>query len=570
MFHITKYRFILFVGLFLLIQNYVYSQHVVKTSDELIALLVEDKDQGTILLDGDLFQMKGVEVKAGGYVKPYPGRNPVLIGFNQEVYRNNNVIDETGYWSAPITNYHYWQIVFLDKNFNPIPYSSKLNGQDGYNVQAKDIRVVSRKEKLVKIPISVGFDYLKNRGKDFFKNFSIRIGYWFVSMDLIHLYSDDDYLYGNLDYDYNLTLLEKRPNANVNLRFFNLPKSGDGIFIDGNDVLYVPKEFDFVRVCTTPPIIRLMGNREITFDGIHFTGASNGTIEILGSNKHITRCSIKNCGSGVVTYSGSYSNCSVEKCLIENLYDNIAIKFSRISNSVIENNTIRHTGTLIRGGAVIQISGQNFSVRNNYIYDFSYNAISAGYTREYQPGVLSGVISGNVVDNIANFGIKDNQLTDGGGIYVLTHTDGVDISDNIVRNIGYEGCELWGIYLDDGAYNCTVRQNLVYNIWPGQYALSARYVDDCEHSNMNNVIESNIFIGSCLIAGNRKGYGEKTIIRNNYITGELKTQGDEFVFLEGNKFISATVGKDGRIVSGKGERIKKRGLSRSIKKLIKK
>ena len=179
------------------------------------------------------------------------------------------------------------------------------------------------------------------------------------------------------------------------------------------------------------------------------------------------------------------------------------------------------------------------------------------------------MICDNVVDNVANYGNAECQLTDGGGIYVITHTDGVVIENNIVRNIGYEGCELWGIYLDDGAYNCTVRRNLVYNMWPGQYAMTARYVDECERSCMNNVVEGNIFIGPCKIAGNRKGYGSKTIIRNNYMSGELNTQGDEYVSLEGNKIVSAIVREDGRIVFGKGNRIKKRGFTRRIKKLIK-
>lgn len=411
--------------------------------------------------------------------------------------------------------------------------------------------------------------YLKNRSRSFYKNFSVKLEHWFASMDVIHLYSDNNYLYGNIDFESNFKLLEKRQNAKLHIKFFNVPKSGDGIYIDGDDVLHVPKEYDSVRVFSTLPIIRLKGNRDITFDGIHFTGGAGCTIEILGSNKHIKRCVIRNCGSGVMTYSGTYSNCSVENCLIENLYNNSAIKFSKISNSVIEKNTIRHTGTLMKGGAVIQVSGRNFSVKNNAIYDYSYIAISAGYTREYKPGVLSGVVCGNIVDNIANFGIKENQLTDGGGIYVLTHTDGIEISDNIVRNIGYEGCELWGIYLDDGAYNCTVRRNLVYNMWPGQYALTARYVEECERSNMNNVIESNIFIGPCVIAGNRKGHGEKTIIRNNYLVGDLYTQGDEYVTLEGNKFVHTTVREDGKIVFGKGNKVKRRGFSKRIRKLIK-
>ena len=39
--------------------------------------------------------------------------------------------------------------------------------------------------------------------------------------------------------------------------------------------------------------------------------------------------------------------------------------------------------------------------------------------------------------------------------------------------------------------------------------------------------------------------------------------------LNGNKFVSATVRKDGKIVFGKEERVKKSGFTRRIKKLIK-
>ena len=86
---------------------------------------------------------------------------------------------------------------------------------------------------------------------------------------------------------------------------------------------------------------------------------------------------------------------------------------------------------------------------------------------------------------------------------------------------------------------------------------------------MNNVIEENIFIGPCKIAGNRKGFGRKTIIRNNYISGKLNTQGDEYVSLEGNSFVSAKVRKDGKIYFGSRDRIKMSLFSNSIKQLIK-
>ena len=545
---------IIAIGCFFALLNLnslLHAQHVVKNADELVALLSENKDNGTILLDGDLFHIAGVEVKSGAHIKPYPGRKPVLIGFHQHVKRNTCTVDEEGYWSTPIKSYGASQIIFLDEKLDAIPYSCHINLQDGYDVKANEIKVVEKSERLIGIPIRNEFEFLKNRDKTFFKNFSIKMGYWFVGMTLRNICSDGLFLYGNMDNVYNLNLLSKRPDERVRLEFINLPKAGDGIYLDGNDELHVPAQYNEVRVCTTPPILYLLGNREITFENITFTGANGNAIMIDGSNKHIKNCVFRNCGSCVVVSGGKYFNCSVEDCLMENLYNNVAIDLSNVNDAVVNGNTIHHTGTLMKGGAVVTVGGINFKVNNNKISDYSYIAINASMTREYKPGTMSGKITYNLVDNAANWGDADNQLTDGGGIYVIAHTDGVVIESNIVRNIGYEGGELWGIYLDDGAYNCTVRRNLVYNMWPGQYAATARYVDECEHSCMNNIFEDNIFLGPCKIAGNRKGYGDKTIIRGNIITGDLNTQGYEYVSVEGNKFVYATVRKDGKIVFDK-------------------
>ena len=149
-----------------------------------------------------------------------------------------------------------------------------------------------------------------------------------------------------------------------------------------------------------------------------------------------------------------------------------------------------------------------------------------------------------------------------------SHLDGVVIENNIIRNLGYEGCDMWGIYLDDGAYNCTVRRNLVYNMWPGEYALTSRYVESCERSNINNFFEDNIFIGACKIAGNRKGLGRKAIIRHNYICGQLDTQGNEYVQQFGNKFVKARVKADGKIQIDRKPGVKKRNYTDDISKLI--
>jgi len=324
-------------------------------------------------------------------------------------------------------------------------------------------------------------------------------------------------------------------------------------------------------MCCSNNILTLKTYRKLKIEGITFVGSMT-PIEIQGGNKYISNCTFKNCGSGVHCDFGvtnRVSGCSVTNCNFENLYNNNAITFVGCDNVVVANNITHNTGTVNKSGCVIQVGGDNFKVENNSIREYSYIGIYAGISREYAAARMTGYIKNNLVDNLENWGKADKQLTDGGGIYVIAHTDGVVIENNIVRNIGYEGCELWGIYLDGGAYNCIVRRNLVYNLWPGQVVVASVVVDECERSCMNNIFENNIFIGSCKIAGNSQGFGDKTIIRNNYIAGDLITQGDENINLRGNKYVSAAVGKNGKIYSGKGEKIKKKGFTRSIKKLIK-
>lgn len=565
------FRRIVFITLSLSFVSLSNAQTIVHTSEELQNVMAQDKEVGEVLLDGDWFHIDGAKVNMGGKIKPYRNRKPVLVGFQQTVNKKTDTKVKDGYWTAKVEGYGAANYIFLDENFDAIERSKTVNGKEYMLIKASDLQRIDKSTRSMKIKVPSGYSYLLNKSVGTLKNAMLKVGYWYIQMNIYNLSSDGSYLYGQIDNVYNYDLLDIRPDADLKISFFNFPFQDGGIYLDGNDVLYVPSSYKMARMCCSGNILTLNGIRNLTIEGITFAGSMK-PIVIQGANKHIKNCNFKNCGSGVYSDYGVTNNegkCSVTNSYFENLYNNNAITFVGSDDVIVSNNTFHKTGTVNKGGCVIQVGGNNFKVEKNTIKSYSYIGIYAGISREFAAARMTGVIKDNLVDNSENWGKADKQLTDGGGIYVITHTDGVVVENNIVRNIGYDGCELWGIYLDDGAYNCTVRRNLVYNLWPGQYALTARYVGECERSCMNNVVEDNVFLGPCKIAGNRKGFGNKTIIRNNYFSGNLNTQGDEFVTLDGNKFISATVGKDGRVVSGKGNRIKKKGFTRNIKRLIK-
>ena len=484
--------------------------------------------------------------------------NQVLLKSYQSIKRSGNkTID--GYWTAKVKGYGAQDYIFLDSNRNPIKYSSHVNGKECMIIYAKDLIRYNRETRFFKLKIPEGYEGLKEMSDWEFRNCIIEASYWYRDIKLTNLHSDGIYLYGTIDSQFNYDLLDVRQYSKIKLRFINFPSQDGWIFLDGNDVLHIPERYSEVHMCYSDVVLNLKGERTFRIDNITIDGSFQG-IRIDGANKHIVNCTIKNCGDGIAVRNKS-DFCSVINCVFNNLIYNNAI-ILKGQDVHVEGNRISNTGLLNQCGAAIAVNGSNFLIKDNTITSFTYNAIAVGGMR----GSLGQVV-GNLIDNSEYYGIKWGQLDDGGGIYIWAHTDGVVIEDNIVRNLGYEGCDIWGIYLDNGAYNCTIRRNLVYNMWPGEYATYSRYVEECEHSNINNVFENNILIGPCRIEGNRKGIGEKTIIRNNYIAGDLDT--NEYVCLEGNKFVSVTVRKDGNIVFKKSERVKKRGLTRRIKKMIK-
>lgn len=547
------------------------AQTIVRTSQELKTVLSLDQEVGVVLLDGDWFNIEGLEVKMGGKIKPFGRRRPVLVGFQQTVKKRNDTKVIGGYWTTRINGYGAAHYIFLDESFEAIKRATTVDGKEFMYLKASDLQRTNKSTRAIKIRIPSNFASLLNKDEKDLKTTMLKVGYWFVQFNVFNLKSDGVFLYGQIDNSYNYNLLDIRPEAKVTVSFFNIPFEDGGVFLDGKDILHVPSYYSTVRVCCSDNILTLKGDRELTIEGLTFAGSMT-PIEIQGANKHINKCYFKNCGRGIHCDYGvtnMASACSVIDCRFENLYNNNAITFVGCDDVVVANNNIHRTGTVNKGGCVIQVGGNSFKVEHNIIQCYSYIGIYAGISRQYAAARMTGCIKDNLVDNLENWGQANRQLTDGGGIYVIAHTDGVVIENNIVRNIGYDGGELWGIYLDGGAYNCTTRRNLIYNLWPGHVVMASVCFDECEHSCMNNIVEDNIFIGSCKISGNRNGYGNKTVIRNNYIAGDLMTLGDEFVEHYGNKFVSATVEKDGKIVLSKGERIRKRGFTRSIKRLIK-
>lgn len=557
--------------LILLTSTTLSSKVVVHDSEELALLLSEDKEYGTVLLDNDLFSFEGLVVKAGATVKPAKGRHPVFLGKYTEYNRNANNQIGNGYWKVKVKDSSKRNFYLFDEGFNSIPISMMVRGNKNLRVPYGDFEKLDENARTLRIKIGAEYKELLNRDKSYFKSCTLKMTYWYVAFDVVDLYSDGTYLYGKVPSQYFYTMLLHKYKFDTFLTFYNYPSSTDSAFIDGDGYLNIPNEYFKVYFSRSTDILRLVGDRKVTFDGITFIGSDQPIWIDKGRNKHIVNCQFKECRTGVYANNGNHNfetNSEVSNCSFNDIYSNTCVNFVGMDNVVISNNTFRHTGIIDKGGNVIYVSGQGFDVCGNDIQDFSYIGIRVSSIAEPDKMKVSGSIHDNIIDNQAQYGHAETQLIDGGAIYVKTHNDNTVISGNLIRNIGFSHGSERGIYLDDGAYNCKVLYNVIYNIYPNERAIYSRLVKGYKYHNMNNEFIGNICVGRCEMQGHTGNAGEKAVIRDNFIDGELLTNQKYNKVFEGNQSITTEVRSDGRLYIDNEVVIPRLSYSRSLRSYL--
>lgn len=525
---------------------------VVRTSEELRAILTKDADFGTILLDADEFELEDVLVKAGGVIKPYPKRSPLIVG------RHISSVED----GMKVDGYDGGDFYLLDGQDNVLPVSSTNAIAAGGNITITPADVAKIDDKTFKLRIEIPDckKVLLNKTQEELRNCTLKCSYWFLCFDISNLYSDDQYIYGNAknSYFYNI-LVSYAPRPNATLDFFNIPVDSNGFYIDTDDRVHnVPSGRGNVNLYYSTSIMKLAGSRSLTLEGLTFCGSRN-PLELCyrgSSNKTVQNCSFHHCGNGVWCNNGIANyplNVTVKDCTFREMYNNSCIQLEGNDGVTVTGNKTYHTGLMNKGLSVISVSGQNFNVSDNDVRAFSYIGIRVGNTRDFGVEKISGKVSRNYIDNSENFGNGNVCLSDGGGIYVYTHNDDTEISNNIVCNNGFKNGWERGIFLDDGAYNVKVVGNLIYNIY--EETIHARYVQSIERSCINNEFRDNILLGDCKMFGNFEGKGKKTRISGNYIKGKIISD-PEYTTSVNNVFIRALV-IDGKPYIDKGAKLNK-------------
>ena len=127
--------------------------------------------------------------------------------------------------------------------------------------------------------------------------------------------------------------------------------------------------------------------------------------------------------------------------------------------------TITDIGLTMKSSCgVLVMMGVESKVKHNTVANAYYTGISIGWRWEYYDNCIftrDSIVRGNHVHGC----MRNGEMSDGAGIYILGGAEGTVVEDNAVHDLGssVEGPLASAIYLDESCTDVTVRHNLCWN-----------------------------------------------------------------------------------------------------------
>ena len=185
----------------------------VSSPEQLSAVLMEDDDKGVILLDGDIFEIDNLEIKAGGVLKPAFGRRPKIVGKSFIATRNKGMVAGSGYWKIKVPDFKCGDFYVFDEELKALPISEfHIMNNDGSPLIDSTIVIVDKERMIIKIPLPSNYSFMKNKSVEELKNCIVKFGCWYRGVDLKNVYTDARYLYGQSSNTFEFGLLHRYNN----------------------------------------------------------------------------------------------------------------------------------------------------------------------------------------------------------------------------------------------------------------------------------------------------------------------------------------------------------------------
>ena len=290
------------------------------------------------------------------------------------------------------------------------------------------------------------------------------------------------------------------------IKVINQYPSKNGIYIDNQGLLYLPKQFDSIFKCDKGSFLSLKESnlKSVEVSGLKFVG---GNSPILDINRVLDYAYIHDCE--FVCQQDRAIRLDTDNGIVKhNLFKHsmgtvITIPNNGHKNHIISNNIFTNCGQRLLNYGCIKVAGDSILISQNEFHNNLIAAINIGvHYASKALGPLYTIVEDNLIHNDSSIldGYMGNSLLDVSLLYIFTRND-----NTIIRRNRFHGFRTVasgnGIFIDDGAFNIKVYDNLITDIEGNLYNINCRKRIVEEAMNCAPDYSTNNFIANNIIDG---------------------------------------------------------------------
>lgn len=303
------------------------------------------------------------------------------------------------------------------------------------------------------------------------------------------------------------------------IKIVNQTPSENGVYINNDGLIYLPNSHDSIFKCNKGQFLNLTnsGLKSIEVAGIKFVGGNAPIIDIsnVTGYAYIHDCHFT-CQQNLSIRLNTNNGIVMNNTFRNSMGTVIDIPNKGYRNHVIFNNRFTNCGNRLLNQGCIKAAADSVLISGNVFHNNLIAALNVGVWHGAKPqGRISSIVEDNLIYNDEEF-LKDyigKSLLDVSMLYVYTKNDNVIIRRN--RLHGFRTLASGnGIYIDDGAYNVSVYDNIITDIDGKLYNINCRA----------NITEK--------AKENAPAYSTNNFIANNIVDGPIRFEirGDDKAF----------------------------------------
>lgn len=291
------------------------------------------------------------------------------------------------------------------------------------------------------------------------------------------------------------------------IKIVNQGPSNEGVYIDRDGFTYLPNNYNAIFKCDRGSFINVNNSelKSIEVADIKFVG---GNAPLIDVNSVISYVYIHDCNftsqQDLSIRMGTDNGIVRHNIFRNSMGTVIDIPNKGYINHIISDNLFTNCGNRLLNQGCIKVAADSVLISGNVFHNNPIAALNVGVWHGAEPqGRIFSIVEDNLIYNDEEFRkhYLGNSLLDVSMLYVYTKNDNVIIRRN--RLHGFRTLASGnGIYIDDGAYNVSVYDNIVTAIEGKLYNINCRAnitektKENAPAYSTNNFITNNIVDGS--------------------------------------------------------------------------